>query len=552
MTKIGRQPGGEVSCRLYSAADSQERKNHTWGRSGYPAFMGKTFSAFDPRQGKVLDPVFSEATAQDVDQALGLAASAFAAFRASGADTVASLLEGIAEEIVALGEPLIERAAAESGLPKDRLTGERARTVNQLRLFAALVKEGSYVDARIDTALPDRRPLPRPDLRRMLMPIGPVVVFAASNFPLAFSVAGGDTASALAARNPVVVKAHPAHPGTSEMVAGAVARAVRQAGLPAGIFSMLQATDPATSIALVRHSEAKAVAFTGSLRAGRAIFDAACQRPDPIPAFVEMGSINPVFILPGALEQGPDGLAQGLCNSVNLGVGQFCTCPGLIVANDSEGFTALRARLAALFQQTAPGTMLYPGILRGYDDAAGHAAAIPGVTHTRAAQPADPSRNEAAPTLFETDVVTWIANHRLHDEIFGPASLVVRCGSDADLQRVASALEGTLTATVYGTADDLTKHRDLLAILETKAGRLIFNGYPTGVEVSPAMHHGGPWPATADPKFTSVGTAAILRFLRPLCYQNLPDAALPLELRTANPLGIWRTVDGRLTRDAIG
>jgi 2,5-dioxopentanoate dehydrogenase len=507
----------------------------------------KTFSAFDPRQGKTLDPVFSEATGEEVDQALSLAAEAFPAFRASSAETLTGLLEATAEEIVALGDALIERAAEESGLGKDRLTGERGRTVNQLRLFAALVKEGSYVDARIDAALPDRKPLPRPDLRRMLIPVGPVVVFAASNFPLAFSVAGGDTASALAARNPVVVKAHPAHPGTSELVAGAVARAIRKAGLPEGVFSMLHSTDPATSIALVRHAATQAVAFTGSLRAGRAIFDAAAGRPDPIPAFVEMGSVNPVFILPGALEQAPDALAQGLFNSVNLGVGQFCTCPGLIIGNDGDAFEALREKLAGLFQSASPGTMLYPGILSNYDAEAGRAGAIPGVKQARSTQPPDRAHTEAAPTLFETNAATWLGNHQLAAEIFGPASMVVRCGSDADVLRVARGLEGSLTATVWGTADDLARHRELISVLETKVGRLIFNGFPTGVEVSPAMHHGGPWPATADAKFTSVGTAAILRFLRPVCYQNLPETELPPDLRNDNPRGIWRTVNGQLT-----
>jgi NADP-dependent aldehyde dehydrogenase len=512
---------------------------------------GKAFSAFNPRQGKSLEPVFFEATGEDVEQALALAADAFPAFRASSAEAVSGLLESIADEIGALGDALIERAALESGLPQDRLTGERARTTNQLRMFAALVKEGSYVDARIDTALPDRKPVPRPDLRRMLIPIGPVVVFAASNFPLAFSVAGGDTASALAARNPVVVKAHPAHPGTSELVAGALARAVQKAGLPEGVFSMLHATDPAIAITLVRHARTKAVAFTGSLRAGRAIFNSASSRPDPIPAFVEMGSVNPVFVLSDALEQPPDALAQGLCNSVNLGVGQFCTCPGLIIGSDSDAFDALRGKLASAFQTAAPGTMLYPGILGNYDAGAERAAAVPGVQRTSAVRAPDPARTEASPTLFETDAATWLHNQQLNEEIFGPASLVVRCRDDADLLRVARALEGTLTATVFGTADDLVKHRELISILETKAGRLIFNGFPTGVEVSPAMHHGGPWPATADAKFTSVGTAAILRFLRPVCYQNLPEAALPLELRDNNPRGIWRTVNGKLTTETI-
>ena len=511
----------------------------------------RSFLAYDPREGRTLDPAFFEATAEEIDESLKLAIDAFAVFRASSAETVSGLLELIAEGILALGDSLVERAALESGLTKDRLNGERVRTINQLRMFAALVKEGSYLDARIDTALADRKPLPRPDLRRMLIPIGPVVVFGASNFPLAFSVAGGDTASALAARNPVVVKAHPAHPGTSELVANAIAGAVAKAGLPQGVFSLLHATDPAIAIQLVRHPQTKAVGFTGSLRAGRAIFDAAASRPDPIPAFVEMGSVNPVFVLPGALEQPPDALAQGLCNSVNLGVGQFCTCPGLIIGNDNAGFNALREKLEGLFAQAAPGTMLYPGILRNYDESAARAGRIHGVARTLSSYSANPARTEAAPTLLETDAATWLDNHALAEEIFGPASVVVRCRSDAELLRIANALEGTLTATVFGTADDLVKHRDLISILETKAGRLIFNGFPTGVEVSPAMHHGGPWPATADAKFTSVGTAAILRFLRPVCYQNLPEAALRLELRNGNPRGIWRTVNGRLTKDAI-
>ncbi len=511
-----------------------------------------TLSAFDPRRGATLDPPFFEATGEEVDQALRLAAAAFPAFRACSAEMLSGFLELIAEEILALGDELIERASAESGLSKDRLTGERGRTTGQLRLFAALVKDGSYVDARIDTALPERKPVPRPDLRRMLIPVGPVVVFAASNFPLAFSVAGGDTASALAARNPVVVKAHPAHPGTSEMVAGAVARAVRKAGLPEGVFSLLHATNNATSVAMVRHPETKAVAFTGSLRGGRAIFDAAAGRPDPIPAFVEMGSINPIFILPGALNGPPDALAQGICNSVNLGVGQFCTCPGVIAGSDGPGFDALREKMAALFQASAPGTMLYPGIVSNYEGAVQRAASISGVRRTCAAQTPDPTRTEAGPTLLEADAATWLAHHELREEMFGPASVVVSCRSDADLLRVASALEGTLTATVFGTQEDLARHRELFSILETKAGRLIFNGFPTGVEVSPAMHHGGPWPATADAKFSTVGTAAILRFLRPVCYQNLPEAALPPELRDANPRGIWRTVNGRFTTDAIG
>lgn len=415
---------------------------------GTPSALGRrTFTGFDPRLGNPLSPAFTEATDQEIERALHLAAEAFPAFRLAPYESASVLLEAIADEIVALGDRLIDRAAEESGLPKERLTGERGRTVNQLRMFAALVKDGSYVDARIDTAMPDRQPLPRPDLRRMLIPIGPVVVFAASNFPLAFSVAGGDTASALAARCPVIVKAHPAHPGTSELVGGAVGRAVQKAGLPPGIFSLLHATDPAVSIALVHHPHTKAVAFTGSLRAGRAIFDAASRRPDPIPAFVEMGSVNPVFILPGALEQPVDNLAQGLFNSINLGVGQFCTCPGIIVCGDEGGFRELREKLAELFQRGRPGTMLYPGILQNYEQAAERAAAIAGVRQIRATVAAA-DKTEATPTLLDADARTWLDNPELGHEIFGPASIVVRCHSDAERMRVAQALEGTLTASV--------------------------------------------------------------------------------------------------------
>ncbi|HXE11621.1 MAG TPA: aldehyde dehydrogenase (NADP(+)) [Bryobacteraceae bacterium] len=512
----------------------------------------KTFFGFDPKRGKQLETPFYEATQEEVNLALGLAEHAFPVFRRASAEQVAGFLEAVAVEIDALGDALIEQASIESGLGKDRLTGERARTVSQLRLFAGLVKEGSYLDARIDLPLPDRKPIPRPDLRRMLLPVGPVVVFAASNFPLAFSVAGGDTASALAARNPVVVKAHPAHPATSELVASAIARAVEKCRMPEGTFSLLHATDPAISIALVKHSATKAVGFTGSERAGRAIFDAASQRPDPIPAFVEMGSINPVFVLPGALEKGGDSLPQGFFGSINLGVGQFCTCPGVIVGKGGNALDSFKQKLTALFQEGAPGTMLYSKILEGYENSIDRVVKTPGVHSNRSSKAASPEKTEGTPVLFETDAKTWLANSELATEVFGPSAMVVSCGSDDQLLDIARKLPGTLTATVHGTPDDIAQHRDLIEILETKAGRLLFNGFPTGVEVSPAMHHGGPYPATADPKFTSVGTAAILRFLRPVCYQNFPQESLPLELRDDNPRHIWRMVNGKLTQEPVG
>ena len=510
----------------------------------------KTLKGFNPRTGTQTESSFHQATDNEIDQALQLAALACPAMREAAPSTIAGFLDQIAMEIEKLGDGLIEQAATETGLLHDRLLGERGRTVNQLRLFAALVRDGSFVDARIDPALPDRKPLPRPDLRRMLIPIGPVVVFGASNFPLAFSVAGGDTVSAFAAKNPIVFKAHPAHPGTSELVAGAIARAVTASGLPAGAFSMVHAVDPAVSLTLVRHPLSKAVAFTGSQRAGMAIFEAASRRPEPIPAYVEMGSVNPVFVLPGALQERADALAQGLTNSINFGVGQFCTCPGLIFLFDGEGSRGFREKLGSAFALAAPATMLHPGILSNYEQSVARVRKIAGA-ETSARQSADRAKTEAAPTIFETDAATWLQNEVLAEEVFGPSATVVVARSEDELLKIAASLPGTLTATVHGTPEDLRGYRNLVSALEAKCGRLIFNGYPTGVEVSPAMHHGGPFPATADPKFTSVGTASILRFLRPICYQNFPDESLPPELQAANPRKIWRTIDGQVTREPL-
>lgn len=511
----------------------------------------KTFYGFDPRAGKQLDTPFYQGTSEEVDRALSLATDAFPILREASAETIAGLLENIASEIEALGDELIQQAGLEAGLGAARVTGERGRTTGQLRMFASLVKEGSFVDARIDPALPDRRPLARPDIRRMLIPSGPVVVFGASNFPLAFSVAGGDTASALAAKCPVIVKGHPAHPGTSELVAGAIVRAVQKSGLPSGTFSLIHAVDPSVSIALVTHPGTKAVAFTGSERAGRAIFEAATQRPEPIPAFVEMGSVNPVFVLPGALRERSDAIVQGLVSSINLGVGQFCTCPGLIFGVEDDSFQSFRKNLSTAFEQSVPATMVHPSVLKGYDQGIKRVKDVSGVEAKPATQPASTGKTEAGPILFETDAATWLANEALAQEVFGPSAIVVRGQSEQQLLKIAQTLPGTLTATLHGTAEDLKKYRKLVAVLENKAGRLVFNGFPTGVEVSSAMHHGGPYPATADAKFTSVGTTAIFRFLRPVCYQSFPDEALPLELQDGNPRNIWRTVDGSLTREPV-
>jgi 2,5-dioxopentanoate dehydrogenase len=449
-----------------------------------------------------------------------------------------------------VGDEWLDSPPPETALPKDRLTGERGRTVNQLKLFAEVVREGSWVEARIDLAQPARQPLPKPDIRRMLIPLGPVVVFAASNFPLAFSVAGGDTASAFAAGCPVVVKAHPAHPATSELVGRAVARAVAATGLPAGSFSLLHGVSHELGLGLVKHPLTKAVGFTGSLRAGRALFDAAGQRPEPIPVYAEMGSINPVFMLPGALRERAEALAEGVKGSVTLGTGQFCTCPGLAVGLRDENFARFADKLGNLMQSTPPAPMLYPAIAQGYAAGVAKLSSLAGLQAVTAQAAADVSKNEAGAALFATDAQTFQQHDELSEELFGPATVLVSCDSRAELEQLARKLEGHLTATIHGTAEDLIEYRWLVDILVTKVGRLIFNGYPTGVEVCPSMQHGGPYPATTDARTTSVGTAAIQRFARPVAYQNFPQEALPPELQNDNPRGIWRLVDNQLTSES--
>lgn len=489
---------------------------------------------------------FEEASLELVDRAAGAAAETFPVYRRLPAEARAGFLDAIASAIEG-SDGLLEAAHAETALPLPRLAGERARTANQLRMFAALVREGSWIDARIDRARPQRTPLPKPDIRRMLVPIGPVAVFGASNFPLAFSVAGGDTASALAAGCPVVVKGHPAHPATSERAARAVVRAAAESGVPAGVFSLLQSTRHDLARALVQHPEIKAVGFTGSLRAGRALFDAAAARAEPIPFYAEMGSINPVFVLPGALAERSESLAAGLKDSVTLGVGQFCTNPGLVIGIGGPHFDTFVQQLESLMRSVPAGPMLTPSICRAYEAGVQRLSAVPGVSMLRSAAAADEPLGQ--PSLFVTDAVTFIRQHELGEEVFGPSTLVVRCGSREELERVARHLQGQLTATVHGTAADLDASASLVSLLEQKAGRVIVNGYPTGVEVCPSMQHGGPYPATTDARSTSVGTAAIHRFARPVAYQGFPQPLLPGELQDANLRGIWRLVDGELTKD---
>ncbi len=510
-----------------------------------------TFRGNNPRQASVIEPEFHEASPEEIARAAELAEGAAVVWQQVDGAQTARFLEAVGEEIVALGDVLLERANEETALGIDRLRGERDRTVNQLKLFGSAVREGSWVDARIDTPNPERKPLPKPDMRRMLQPLGPVAVFGASNFPLAFSVAGGDTASAFAARNPVIVKAHPAHPGTSELVGSAIARAIARESMPAGTFSLLHGVRPEVSLGLVTDPRIKAVAFTGSLRAGRALFDAAAKRPEPIPVFSEMGSVNPMFLLPGALKGNPQGLAEGFFRSVTMGAGQFCTSPGLAFAVGGKELDSFLALLAKQFAQSAPSTMLTGSIAKAYADGFARASQIPGIAAQLASKESDVQRAEGRPGMLVTSAKAWLAHEELHHENFGPSTVIVRCENASEIAACAHELDGSLTATLHGDVEELGGQQELLNILQNKAGRLLFNAYPTGLEVGYATHHGGPYPATTDPRFTSVGEAAIYRFARPVCYQNFPDYALPTELRNANPLGIWRTVDGKLTKDPI-
>ena len=488
---------------------------------------------------------FEEASAMHVDRALDAAAHAFETYRHVDADARAAFLDRIASAIE-LSDELVELAHVETALPTQRLAGERARTAGQLRMFAALVREGSWVDARIDRAHPQRTPLPKPDIRRMLIPLGPVAVFGASNFPLAFSVAGGDTASALAAGCPVVVKAHPAHPATSESAARAIMAAADAADMPKGVFSLLQSTRSDVARTLVQHPQVKAVGFTGSLRAGRALFDAAAARPEPIPVYAEMGSVNPVFLLPGAVAERAAALAQGLIDSVALGVGQFCTNPGLTIGIGEAHFDALVSQLEARIRSAPAGAMLTAAICQAYTAGVTRLSGIDGVTTTRSSAPGQDS--EGVPSLFVTNADVFVQHHEIAEEVFGPSTVVIRCSSRDELYRVAARLDGQLTATIHGTPADLQEYAPLISILETKVGRLIINGFPTGVEVCPSMQHGGPYPATTDARSTSVGTAAIGRFARPVAYQGFPQSLLPPELKDDNPREIWRLIDGELSK----
>lgn len=503
------------------------------------------FQGINPATGESLPGDFHEATETEVAQACALAADAFQIYRQCSGGEKAAFLERIADEIEAIGDELLQRAHAETALPLPRLTGERGRTTGQLRLFAQYLREGSWVDARIDTALPDRQPLPRPDMRQMLRPLGPVGIFGASNFPLAFSVAGGDTASALAAGCPIVVKAHPAHPGTSELVGQAIRRAVEACGLPAGTFSMVQGRTVAVGMAIVQHPAIKAIGFTGSFRGGKAIFDAANKRPEPIPVYAEMGSTNPVFFLPDILKQKGEALALAYVSSVTLGVGQFCTNPGLVLLEKNDQAQTFLTQARSAIEQAAPAAMLTKGIQEAYQKGVSHLGALTGVEQVGQSAAEANGFALGVPTLLTASADDFLQTSDLSEEVFGPSSVIIQANDREQLLEAARSLEGHLTATVHGTDEELLAYADLLAMLEQKVGRLIINGFPTGVEVSHAMQHGGPYPATTDSRSTSVGTNAIRRFARPVCYQGFPQALLPAELKDDNPLGILRLLDGK-------
>ena len=503
---------------------------------------GTKFRTENPATGELIPNEFFTATTSEVDEAMEKAASAFAIYKNIGGKERAAFLRDIADELTASAETLTPMAMAESGLPEARIKGETGRTCGQLRLFADLVEEGSYVDARIETAQPDRTPVPKPDLRSMQIPLGPVVVFGASNFPLAFSTVGGDTASALAAGCPVVVKGHPAHPGTSEIMAQAVIKAARNNNLPDGVFSLLFDSGIEVGVQLAKHDNAKAIAFTGSLKGGRALMDIAAARKNPIPVYAEMGSVNPTVLLPGILSEKSDKIAAGLSASVTMGVGQFCTNPGLVLGIKDEGWDRFCSELKNQLANVAQGTMLTDGICTNYHsdlDEVCKREEIDVLLKTDSVE-----QGKAGASLIRIKSSALRVTPELANEIFGPVSLLVECDSKDDLRETLSCLEGQLTASIHGNDNDLNENGDLITQLTALAGRVIYNAFPTGVDVSAAMVHGGPYPASSDGRSTSVGMQAILRFMRPVAFQGFPENTLPTALQSFNPLNIWQTVDG--------
>jgi NADP-dependent aldehyde dehydrogenase len=510
----------------------------------------KTFRTFDPLNNVENKTVHIEASQDEINEAVSLAAKAFQEFRSMSGKKKATFLNAIADEILALDDELIQMYCSESGLPEGRAKGERGRTVFQLRSFADLVEQGDWVEASIDTGIPDREPSPKPDLRKMNIPLGPVVVFGASNFPLAYSTAGGDTAAALAAGCPVIVKSHPMHAGTGELVASAIVKAIEKTGMPNGVFSNLNSSGIEVGEQLVKHPEVKAVGFTGSIRGGRALFDLAAKRDEPIPVFAEMGSINPVVILPKAVEGRAGELAQTYADSITLGTGQFCTNPGLILGIKSKSLTGFIEELGVKILEKDPSVMLHPNIHESYQENKNEAASQSNVSIVSAYEK-DTQKNFASQMIVTVEGKTFLENSTLHQEVFGPFSMVVQCETIDQLKRIISNLEGQLTGTLIAEDDEAQQYPNLISALQNRVGRLIYNGVPTGVEVCPSMTHGGPYPASTDSRFTAVGINSIKRWVRPFSFQDWPNNLLPDELKNENPLEISRLVNGTQTKDQL-
>ena len=505
-----------------------------------------TYHTFDPKQNSDTEWVFYQATKEEIDAAADKAHDAFQIYKSFSGAKKATFLEAIADEIEALGDPLIEAYTKESGLPEGRAIGERGRTIGQMRAFATLLKEGSWVEATIDTAQPEREPMPKVDIRKMLLPIGPIAVFGASNFPFAFSTAGGDTASALAAGCPVIVKSHPMHSATGELISSAIIKAAERTGMPDGVFSNLNSSGNEVGQQLVMHPKIKGVGFTGSINGGTALYRMANDRKEPIPVFAEMGSINPVVILPSALADKGDDWAKQYAGSIMLGAGQFCTNPGLIIGIKSTGLDGFIANLGKEIEKIEPSCMLHPNIHKNYEKGKKELS-VQGGTDTVAAYESNVAPNVAQQKVLSVNGSNFLKNPKLHQEVFGPFSIVVRCADASELQQVLDKLEGQLTGTILGNAEEIKKYAKIVDALQGRVGRIIFNGVPTGVEVCPSMQHGGPFPASTDSRFTSVGTSASKRWLRPVSFQNWPAELLPDALKNENPLGLSRIVNGKHT-----
>ena len=510
----------------------------------------KTFKTFNPLLNIENEWEITEASTNEVNQATELASGAYKTYSKISGEKKAVFLRTIAEEIEALGDELLQVYSSESGFPNGRAMGERGRTLGQLRAFANHIEAGNWVDASIDTAQPDRQPLPKVDLRKMNVALGPVVVFGASNFPFAFSTAGGDTAAALAAGCPVIVKSHPMHAATGEMVSSAVIKAVEKTGMPNGVFSNLNSSGIQVGQALVLHPKVKAVGFTGSINGGRALYDLAAKREEPIPVFAEMGSINPVVLLPKALKNRAETIAQTYAGSITLGSGQFCTNPGLIIGVKSEGLTNFVNTLAKEIVKIEPSCMLHPNIAGAYETNKANAIAQSGLK-VLAGYENEVEPNFARQVVTTVEGETFLNNPTLHHEVFGPFSLVVQCQNIEQLEDVISNLEGQLTGTIISDDNEIVKHSKIVNALQNRVGRIIFNGVPTGVEVCPSMHHGGPYPASTDSRFTAVGVDSIKRFVRPFSYQDWPNELLPDALKNENPLGISRLVNNHATANKI-